>query len=181
MAHYIKEFSREYSRLKQHGMTDDQIKDFYPLWLEIFRSNARFDNNTWRFGVGTTGSDIEGTIAIPWQYDGTQSQCRKYREAVKNAQDHADTSWTSKNLTRHDISTSDPDWSDFHEYDEELITLISSLSETDHLIIEHLEAHKQKQEVAEALGVTKKTVSSHMRTIKDTLEPYFRKYHLLSA
>ena len=70
MARYIKEFSREYSQLKQDGMSDDQINEFYPLWLEIFRSNARFDNNTWRFGVGTTGSVIEGTIAIPWQYDG---------------------------------------------------------------------------------------------------------------
>ena len=181
MAHYVKEFSLEYHRLVNAGMSPEQVDGFYPLWLEIYRSNARFNNNTWRFGVGTTGSVIEGTIAIPWQYDGTQSQCRKYREAVKGTQDHADTSWTSKNLTRHDISCCDPDWSDLNEYDEELISLISSLSDTDHLIIEHLQADKKKQEVAKELGVTKKTISDHMRTIKDTLGPYFRKYHLLSA
>ncbi len=181
MAGYVKEFTSEYHRLKRSGMTDEQISDFYPLWLDIFRSDARFDNNTWRFGVGTTGSVIEGSIAIPWQYDGTQGQCRKYREANKTTQDHPDISWSAKNMSKHDISFVDPDWAEQNEYDEELSRLLASLSEIDHLIIERLQADQMKQEVARELGVTKKTVSEHMRTIKDTLGPYFHKYHLLNA
>ncbi len=179
MTDYVKEFFPEYRRLIEDGMTEEQVEAFYPLWLEINRSDKRFENNTWRFGVGTTGSVIDGSVMIPWRYDGTQARCRQYREQSKQSEEQLDTSWASLNPKKHDISVRDTDRFDREELSEELYMLLKSMPELDTLIVDLLTIGMQKQEVAQQLGISRKTVSKHMEPIRETLRPYFVKHHML--
>ena len=179
MSRYVKEFTSEHRYLALRGMTEAQIEAFYPVWLEIFRSDASYYCNTWRFGVDAdTGDTIEDSIAIPCQFDGTQTQCRKYRKDIKERGENVAASWTSLRLSTHYISSSDPDWCDKNELDEELEALLDSLSEVDGTIVALLREKHQKQEIARKLGVSKKTISVHMDTIKSIFRPYYQKRHM---
>ena len=194
MSKYIKAFRFEFRRLEKAGMTEMQIAAFYPTWHDIFCSNVRFEENTWR--LSDSGDDdcaIEGSIMIPWEYDGTQ----KHRKANrKTMTEHADSEgyspWSS--IRPHTYEISSPDITDelFGKYDETqslleqigdlgLYRALCDLPDVELDILE-MRMHDMKQkEIAEELGISGAAVSKRMKHIEQQLGPYFRGKHFFDS
>ncbi len=177
---YVKDFMPEYRYLKENGMPEEMIEEFYnSVAHAVIKDDWKYKAHN--SPLNATGEDT-GLQAGAFVY-----QRGTLREKPEEKKDTS-TGWSSIKLCviplrcedDHDVYIEKVDIVEQLE-SPELQHAIRSLPDRRQEIIELLNDEWSQRQIAQKFGITEAAVSRHVRIIRDAVTPYYRENHWLKV